>query len=208
MCHFPVVRVDFHSYETTAQALCHRSSRPAPGEWVQHGPTFRASGQYTRLYQLFREYGKVFPLAPSCRNGPHVPSASQRAFSGVWDVPAQVFSSWCWPVLFLDVSRPAQSCLTRPERSLASRHRAGVTFTADTRLPDCLVVKIVSFAFCQQKYILMALCASVPYALRHGVWLLPDNILPQIPPIRPQGKSQHPRNTYQVFVLVPFRCSS
>ena len=51
----------------------------------------------------------------------------------------------------------------------------------------------------------MGFCATVPDALRHGVGLVPYKILPQIPPISPQGKGQKPRDPHQVLALVASR---
>ena len=48
----------------------------------------------------------------------------------------------------------------------------------------------------------MGFCATVPDALRHGVGFMPYNILPQIPPISPQGKGQKPRDPHQILALV------
>ena len=41
----------------------------------------------------------------------------------------------------------------------------------------------------------MRFCASIGYAFRHRIGLIPDNILPQIPPCRLQGKSDSPERT-------------
>lgn len=47
----------------------------------------------------------------------------------------------------------------------------------------------------------MASGAAVPHPLRHGVGLVPDNVLPQIPAVRPQGHGQCPGNAQQVLVF-------
>ena len=47
----------------------------------------------------------------------------------------------------------------------------------------------------------MASGAAVPHPLRHGVGLVPDDILPQIPAIRSQGHGQCPGNAQQVLVF-------
>ena len=43
--------------------------------------------------------------------------------------------------------------------------------------------------------------ATVFHALRHGIFLHPDNVVTEIPAVVPEGKSRHPRNTDQVFWL-------
>ena len=48
----------------------------------------------------------------------------------------------------------------------------------------------------------MALCAAVPNAFRDAPGFVPDDILPQIPAVRPQRKGQHPGNPDQVFAPV------
>ena len=47
----------------------------------------------------------------------------------------------------------------------------------------------------------MAPGTAVPHPLRHGVGFVPDNVLPQIPAVRPQGDGQRPGNAQQVLVF-------
>ena len=48
----------------------------------------------------------------------------------------------------------------------------------------------------------MAFRTAVFHTFRHTIWLMPNDVLPQIPPICPECKSQHPRNADQILLLV------
>lgn len=54
-------------------------------------------------------------------------------------------------------------------------------------LPYCLGVKVILGGFGQQQNVLVASGTAVFDALRHGVGLRPDDVLPQIPAVRPEG---------------------
>ena len=63
-----------------------------------------------------------------------------------------------------------------------------------------LIVNIIVFLrFGEEKHILMAARGPVFDGFRLAVRLMPDDIRAQIPPISLQGKSQSPRDAYQIF---------
>ena len=47
-----------------------------------------------------------------------------------------------------------------------------------TWFSDCVIIEVVAGLFGQQEQVFVGLRASVCYALRHGIGLVPDNILP------------------------------
>ena len=69
-------------------------------------------------------------------------------------------------------------------------------------LTDRRRVKVVARLLGQQEDILVALGTAVPHALRQPVGLGPDDVLPKIPAVRPQGKGQLPGHADQVLVFV------
>jgi hypothetical protein len=52
----------------------------------------------------------------------------------------------------------------------------------------------------------MALGAAIGDGFRHGIWLVPYNVLPQIPAIGAEGEGNHPRDAYEVFGLEAVWC--
>ena len=69
------------------------------------------------------------------------------------------------------------------------------------RLRDCLGVKEILAAFGQQENMFIAAGTAILAALRHGVFLHPDDVVPKIPTAVPEGKGQHPRNADHILRL-------
>ena len=86
---------------------------------------------------------------------------------------------------------------------IASIHTALEPFSRGrcNRLRDCLGVKEILPAFGQQENMLIAAGTAILAALRHGIFLHPDDVVSQIPTAVPEGKGQHPRNADHILRL-------
>ncbi len=66
---------------------------------------------------------------------------------------------------------------------------------------DRVGIEVIARPLGQQEQILMRLGAAVGDAFRHGVRLVPNDVLPQIPAIRLQSEGNAPRDADEVFRL-------
>lgn len=69
------------------------------------------------------------------------------------------------------------------------------------RLCNGEMVKVIPSGLGEEEDMLIAPCAAVFYAFRHGVFLHPYDVVAKIPAVVTQGEGQHPRDTDHIFGL-------
>lgn len=69
------------------------------------------------------------------------------------------------------------------------------------RLCNGKMIKVIPSGLGEEEDMLIAPCAAVFYAFRHGVFLHPDDVVAKIPAGVPQGEGQQPRDTDHIFGL-------
>ena len=215
--HRDVFRVQLDPDKVPMKLLCHIAGGSCAAEAIQNRSAYRTPSNHTRLDQLRRKRGKVrfwkrlradcpyvaqVPLGdiPSAFGpvGPVLPQGLPRNFGASAGFTLETITAFPWHPWLITSTRSV----------FIGERKTGFPFVAvagwmiaNSGLFDRFVVVVVPLGFRQQENVLVAPRRAVSYAFRHRCWLRPDDVRPQIPPIRLKGKCHAPRNPYEVFWL-------
>lgn len=108
-----VGRIDLYSDIIPVQPLRHHARGAAAGEGVKYRPTFRASGQYARFHQLFREHRKMYALKTPGAYSPNVTFVTKLPITYRFHWPVALSGLTRRSRLLLNVLRKPRLCAFR-----------------------------------------------------------------------------------------------
>src|SRR5208337_2965314 len=146
-------------------------------ERVEYGVANARASHDARLDQILGECGEMgLGVGLGCDG----PDAALVATGRVW------VSYVCFTFSSIIITTGLLGCWCCPiQRILVSVYTFRIV-----RFPDRVRVIKISLLFRQKKNEFMALCRTIRAALRHRIWLVPDDIAAQIPAIGLQRDSQ------------------
>src|SRR5258708_28732254 len=145
---------------------------------VKNNLAMARASQDARLYQLWRKRCKMAFVKRLNRNRPDrtlVPTSNQVNTSSL-KATIRLYTASCSGCFLMDATPTAMSI-------------AGYIFL------DRFSIVVILLLLTQQKQVLMNLCRSVCDRFWHAVWLMPDNVTPEDPPIILESKGNPPGYT-------------
>ena len=170
-----VFGIEFKADVVATPPMRTASSRTAAHERVEHDTAFRTACEYARANQLFGIYCEVSRQVRQDIDRPHI-----ALIPDVANVVA-VFRFACPRFPSLEAFAFVVVVTVWIDAVRTTAPLVVLSFLVGTWFAYLLIVEVVLLRLREQEDVFVCLGAAVFHWLRHGVRLVPDDVLPQIP---------------------------